>query len=213
MRQPVCRRGPAKSSLLLSHLSSDHHVFAVDGGGGLSQVRESPLLRNENVTFVEGPTQITLPQYRFPQKLQMVLIDGPHGYPFPDLEYYYFYPLIEPGGLLLIDDLPFPSIARMFEIIRADDIFELLEVVEDKLAIFGRTNAPIVDPQGDGWWLQGYNRRHFEDIRKTPSAPSPLEPLYGPPLKFVLRSASAVLPKGIRDLLPEHIKKKLWSKI
>ncbi len=101
----------------------------------------------------------------------------------------------------------------MFEIIRADDIFELLEVVEDKLAIFGRTNAPIVDPQGDGWWLQGYNRRHFEDIRKSPSAPSPLEPLYGPPLKFVLRSASAVLPKGIRDLLPEHIKKKLWSKM
>ena len=205
--------GSGKSTLLLSHLSRSHHVFAVDEGGSISQVRQSPLFRSENVTFIEGPTQVTLPQYRFPQKLQMVLIDGPHGYPFPDLEYYHFYPVIEPGGLLLIDDLPIPSIGRMFDIISADDMFELLEVVEDQLAIFRRTNAPLIDPQSDSWWLQGYNRRHFENMRKGLPEPSPLEQLYGPPLKFALRGAAAILPKGVKGLLPENVKKKLRSRM
>jgi hypothetical protein len=212
LRQSV-ETGSGKSTLLFSHLSSGHHVFAVDDGASISQVRRSPLFRSENVTFVEGPTQITLPRHRFPQKLQLVLIDGPHGYPFPDLEYYHFYPVIEPGGLLLIDDLPIPSIGRMFDIIRADDMFELLEVVEDQLAILRRTDAPLIDPQSDSWWLQGYNRRHFENISKGPPASSPLEPIYGPPLRFVLRSASAVLPKGMKALLPERIREKLWSRM
>jgi len=205
--------GSGKSTLLFSHLSSSHHVFAVDDGSSISQVRQSPLFRSENVTFIEGPTQITLPQHRFPQKLQLVLIDGPHGYPFPDLEYYYFYPVIEPGGLLLVDDLPIPSIGRMFEIIKADDMFELLEVVEDQLAIFSRTNAPLIDPQSDSWWLQGYNRQHYETIQAGAAAPSPLASIYGRPLKFALRTASAVLPRGVKNLLSENVKKKLWSRM
>ena len=206
--------GSGKSTLLFSHLSRNHHVFAVDDGDSISQVRQSPLLRGENVTFIEGPTQITLPKHSFPQPLQLVLIDGPHGYPFPDLEYYYFYPVLERGGLLLVDDLPIPSIARMFDIIRADDMFELLEVVEDQLAVFRRTDAPLIDPRSDSWWLQGYNRQHFESKQQpVPRVPSPFESLYGPPLKAVLRGVSGVLPKSVKNILPEGVKQKLRSRM
>ena len=203
--------GSGKSTLLFSHLSSDHHVFAVDDGASITRVRNSPLFRAANVTYIEGPTQITLPQYRFPHKLQIALIDGPHGYPFPDLEYYYFYPIIERGGLLLVDDLPIPSIARMFEIIKAGDMFDLVEVVEDQLAVFRRTDAPLIDPQSDSWWLQGYNRQHYKKALKGPPLSSRLEPIYGPPLKSMLRVASALVPSGIKNRLPDHVKKKLWS--
>ena len=34
-----------------------------------------------------------------------VLIDGPHGYPFPEIEYFYFYPRLKPGALLVVDDI------------------------------------------------------------------------------------------------------------
>jgi len=61
-----------------------------------------------------------LPKYNFQAKVQIALIDRPHGYPFPDLEYFYFYPLIETGGLLLVDDIKIPTISRMFEIIASD---------------------------------------------------------------------------------------------
>jgi hypothetical protein len=36
-------------------------------------------------------------------------------------------------------------------------MFELIQVVE-RTAFFRRTTAPVLDPFGDGWWLQSYNR-------------------------------------------------------
>lgn len=152
--------GAGKSTLLLSHLSGRHTVFALDCGGSLSAVCASPLFKGENVHLVEGPTQKTLPQHVFTDKLQLVLIDGPHGYPFPELEYWHFYPHIEQGGLLIIDDVHIPTIHNLFTFLRDDEMFELLEVV-GTTAIFRRTAAPLFDPCGDAWWKQGYNKKRF----------------------------------------------------
>ena len=103
--------GCGASTLLLSHLSPQHTVFALDGGNGsVVNVRRSPILRQEAVTFVEGPTQLTLPRHSFADKLQLVLIDGPHAYPFPDLEYYYLNPHLDPGGILIVDDIQIPTV-------------------------------------------------------------------------------------------------------
>jgi hypothetical protein len=121
-------------------------------------VRRSPLLRPDVVTFVEGPTQATLPAYRFTEKLQLVLLDGPHAYPFPDLEYYFLYPHLETGALLILDDIHIPTVHNLFEFLRRDAMFELEEVVE-KTAFFTRTGAPVFDPFGDGWQDQNYNAR------------------------------------------------------
>ena len=117
--------GSGKTTILFSHLSENHEVFAVDDGESISRVKNCNLFNAKSVTYIEGPSQLTLPRHVFKDKLQMALIDGPHAYPFPDLEYYYFYPQIAEGGLLLIDDINIPSIERMFDIIKADDMFEL----------------------------------------------------------------------------------------
>lgn len=157
--------GCGKTTLLFSRLSSHHVVFTIDAGGSVSQVRTSPLFNAQSVTFVEGPTQDTLPNYRFTHKLQIALLDGPHGYPFPDLEYYYFYPLIETGGLLLVDDIKIPSIGRMFDIINAGDMFNLIDIIDDNMAFFRRSNAPLIDPKGDSWWIQGYNSAYYKEYQ------------------------------------------------
>jgi hypothetical protein len=162
--------GSGKTTLLFSHLSSNHLVFAKDVGKSVSQVKVSPLFKAQTVTFMEGPTQGSLPNYRFTHKVQIALIDGPHGYPFPDLEYYYFYPLLEAGGLLLVDDIKIPSIGRMFDIIKADDMFNLLEIV-DNMAFFRRSEAPLIDPQSDSWWLQGFNNAYYKEIHPRPHLP------------------------------------------
>ncbi len=156
--------GSGKTTLLFSHLSAHHVVFAVDAGQSISQVKGSHLFNAQSTTFVEGPTQRTLPRHTFSHGHQIVLIDGPHGYPFPDLEYYYLYPTIEVGGLLMLDDIQIPSIARMFDVIRADDMFELLEIVDDNTAFLRRTGAPLIDPDSDSWWLQGYNKAYYQQL-------------------------------------------------
>lgn len=152
--------GAGKSTLLFSHLSRKHTVFALDWGGSLSVVRSSPLFNRSTVEIVEGATLKTLPSYEFREKLQLVLIDGPHGYPFPDVEYWYLYPQIEEGGLLIIDDLHIPTIHNLFSFLKDDAMFELLEVA-GTTAIFRRTAAPLFDPYADGWWQQEYNRKRF----------------------------------------------------
>jgi hypothetical protein len=161
--------GSGKSTLLFSHLSRHHLVFAWDrGDGSIKQVKESPLFNAENVEFIDGPTQQTLPAYQFHHKVQVALIDGPHGYPFPDLEYYYIYPLLEPNGILILDDIHIPNIQNIFQFLCKDEMFDLLEVVENT-AFFKRTTAPLFDPLGDGWWKQGYNLPVYEAIKHQKS--------------------------------------------
>jgi hypothetical protein len=150
--------GSGTSTMLFSHLSKHHNVFALDdGNGSISNTQHSSLLRPGVVTFVEGPTQKTLPTHQFAQPLQAALIDGPHGYPFPDLEYYYIYPHLEAGALLIIDDIQIRSVYNLFCFLKADKMFRLDQVVKTT-AFFIRTDAPMVSPLGDGWWEQGYNQ-------------------------------------------------------
>lgn len=153
--------GSGKTTLLFSNLSENHTVFAVDAGNkSISSVNAHLLFNADTVEFIEGPSQQTLPQYQFNHKLQVALIDGPHGYPFPDLEYYYLYPHIEEGGLLLIDDIHIPTIRNLFNFLKEEEMFELVEVVQ-QTAFFRRTAAEPFNPLGDGWWLQKYNKERF----------------------------------------------------
>jgi hypothetical protein len=151
--------GSGASTLLFSHASEDHTVFALDdGSGSVENVRSSALFNRESTTFVLGPTQKTLPAYQFHDKIQAALLDGPHGFPFPQLEYFHIYPFVEPRGLLIVDDIHIPSVHDLFCFLKADEMFVLVDIVQ-KTAFFERTTAAQFDPLGDGWWLQGYNRR------------------------------------------------------
>jgi hypothetical protein len=152
--------GAGKSTLLLSHLSEHHTVFAVNEGDSLSRTRDNDLLRKDRVEFVEGPTQLTLMSHAFTEPLQLVFIDGPHGFPFPNMEYWKLYPHLEPGGLLVVDDIHIPTIRHLFDFLAEDEMFRLVEIV-GKTAFFERTNAPTFSPVEDGWWLQPYNVARF----------------------------------------------------
>lgn len=152
--------GAGKTTLLMSHLSEHHTVFALDDGESLSRTRQSVLLRRERVEFVEGPSQHTLLNHEIAQPLQLAIVDGPHGFPFPNLEYWKLYPHLETGALLVIDDIHIPTIRQLFDFVREDAMFSLLETV-GKTAFFERTAAPTFPPFGDGWWDQQYNARRF----------------------------------------------------
>lgn len=191
-RAPLVRTaetGSGKTTLLFSRLSPKHVVFALDTGNrSIAAAMESELLDPARVEFVEGPTQRTLPAYEFDGEFDVVLIDGPHAYPFPDLEYFHFYPHVRKGGLLLVDDIHIPSIRRMFSILKACDMWRLLRTV-DNMAFFERTDAPLFDPYGDGWWLQGYNRRLYES-------------------GFGRRGLSGLLtPRWLRRMVPHPVKR------
>lgn len=161
--------GCGKSTILFSNLSADHRVFALDDreAGDESSVRffeDCPLGRPERVQFVFGPTQVTLPSYAQHAPYDLVLIDGPHGYPFPELEYLALYPHITKGGLLIVDDVNIPTIGRLADFLAEDEMWEAVGLVS-ATAVFRRTAAPTFDPTGDGWWEQRYSRRRVAPSR------------------------------------------------
>lgn len=152
--------GCGLSTVILSNLSTYHTSFTIEEGNSLEKVKSEELFRPADVEFVVGPSQRTLPRHEFRTPLDLVLIDGAHGWPFPELDYYFFYPHIATGGTLIVDDIHIPTIQRMMEVLQDDAMWEYLGNVRFT-AFFRRTDAPTFDPLGDGWWQQNYNKRRF----------------------------------------------------
>lgn len=167
--EATAETGCGKSTILFSNISKKHFVFALDDRDALDNssvnfYRNCPLTEIDNVIEIFGPTQKTLPVFEHSAFYDCVLIDGPHGFPFPELEYYFFYPRIKEGGFLIIDDVNIPTIGRMADILADDEAWNLIEIV-GCTAIFRRTNHSITDPFADDWWKQMYNRMRVSKNR------------------------------------------------
>ncbi len=88
---------------------------------------------------------------------------------------YYLYPQLEPGALLIVDDIHIPTITNLCDFLKADAMFSLQEVVETT-AFFRRTAAETFSPTGDGWWIQGYNARAFDSDEAQRVIERPVDP-------------------------------------
>jgi len=162
----ILKRGPFQcsaetgcggSTIVLSHASDRHTAFAIEGEDRtITLLRTHGDLCAERVIFVEGETKVTVPQYRFEDELGLVLLDGPHAYPLPQIEIAYLLPWIRLGGWLVVDDIQIPSVHEVFDFLRKESSVELEEVAV-RTAFFRRVGVTEHGP--DGWALQGINRR------------------------------------------------------
>ena len=155
--------GCGRSTILFSNISKNHIAFCIDDHDYKDQssvlyFEDSEMGVKDRVTWEFGPTQQTLPHYTHNFQYDCVLIDGPHGYPFPDMEYYFFYPHIKPGGYLIIDDIHIPSIGRMADILQEDAMWNFVTLISTT-AVLQRTEAKETPTFGDHWWTEDYNRR------------------------------------------------------
>ncbi|MEI6098754.1 MAG: class I SAM-dependent methyltransferase [Alphaproteobacteria bacterium] len=161
--------GCGKSTILFSNISSSHTVFALDdrnlSDSSVAFYTDCPISKLDAVKSVFGPTQRTLRSFVHEGDYDCVLIDGPHGWPFPEFEYLMFYPYIRPGGFLLLDDCVIPTIGRMADVIAEDPMWTLVEIVGSTTAVFMRTDVESFDPEGDGWWEQPFNRKRVSSKR------------------------------------------------
>ena len=80
--------GCGGSTIVLSHASERHTAFAIEGENRtISELRKQGDFRADTVTFMEGESKLTLPEYRYEEELDLVLLDGPHAYPLPQIEF------------------------------------------------------------------------------------------------------------------------------
>ncbi|MGH9723113.1 MAG: class I SAM-dependent methyltransferase [Bryobacteraceae bacterium] len=161
----ILQRGPFRSTvetgcggstIVLSHASDHHIAFAIESTDQtITELLKQSDLRTEKVIFVEGETSDTLPGYQFEGEIDLALLDGPHAYPLPQIEFAYLFPRIRLGGWLVVDDIQIPSVYELFHFLEKEPSM-VLEEVAVRTAFFRRISA--VEHRPDGWALQGMNR-------------------------------------------------------
>jgi precorrin-6B methylase 2 len=164
--------GCGASTIVFAQYAEQHLAYCYDDrefeASSVSYARQFPGFREEPVNWIFGPTQQTVFSHPLEQPVDVILLDGPHGYPFPELEYFAFYKSLRPGGILIVDDVHIPTINNLYRFLLEDDAFVCLELASTT-AYFQRTDSPDFDMEGDGWWLQRYNAQRFPAVPGTRS--------------------------------------------
>ena len=69
-----------------------------------------------------------------PRPLDLVLIDGAHGFPYPILDWWYLAPHVKVGGVVLLDDAYLPAVSSIVDFGRASAAWELEDAVSFRTA-------------------------------------------------------------------------------
>jgi FkbM family methyltransferase len=166
--------GCGASTILFAEYSHRHVTFCFDdrasSNSSVDFAESFPGFKSHRVEWVFGPTQRTVLNHTLRDPVDLILLDGPHGFPFPEIEYFALYPWLKPEGVLILDDIHIPTIGHLFDFLSQDDMFYPAQVV-GSTAFFVRSQAPALARDGDDWWLQRYNIQRFPAYRcRAPKA-------------------------------------------
>lgn len=107
----------------------------------------------ERVTFHCGPSDEVLPGLE-PTPLDLVLIDGGHGFPIPFIDWWYAGRRLRTGGVLVVDDTQLWTGRVLSRFLQEEPGWELLDRLPMRSAVFRRTAE-----ESPG--LQEWNRQPF----------------------------------------------------
>jgi len=109
---------------------------------------------DSKLTFHIGRSQDVLPSLP-PRELDLVLVDGAHGFPYPVLDWWHLAPRLEPGGRMLLDDAYLPGVAAVVDYARASDAWELEAPVSFRTACIRKLRHEQPPSGADGLAAQG----------------------------------------------------------
>lgn len=134
----------AGASTLAFAAAGAEHTAVTPSAGEVARIRAAAAERGvdlSRVTFREGVSQEVLPHLSGP--LDVVLIDGGHGFPIPAVDWTYTAPRLRPGGLLLVDDVDIWTGAMLVAVMDGEDAFERVAIVRGRTAVY-RLTRPFV---------------------------------------------------------------------
>lgn len=132
-----------------------------------------------SLTFAVGPSEEMLPRAT-PEPLDLVLIDGNHGYPAPILDWFYAGRRLRRGGILLVDDTQLPAVGDLVRFIDADPRWERLARSEKWAAWRRLEEGDLVEdwvdqsfyaaPKRQGWDRLAHGlARRAKALRRSPA--------------------------------------------
>ena len=118
----------------------------------------------DQIDFIAEPSQKVLPALDLPP-LDLVLIDGGHGFPTPYLDWFYTTGRLKKGGFLIVDDVWLWSCEILRDFLNEQPEWELVDEYDERTAIFRKlehgsewlewTQQPRVARGGKIKWVEG----------------------------------------------------------
>jgi Methyltransferase domain len=127
--------GAGASTLAFAAGGADH-VAVTPAAGEEERIRaqaERMEIDTSRVRFEIGPSHEVLPRLD-PGRLDLVLIDGAHGFPYPILDWWAVAPHIRVGGTVLLDDAYLPAVAAIVDFARSSDAWKVEDAVSFRTA-------------------------------------------------------------------------------
>ena len=88
---------------------------------------------DSSVTFRIGPSDEVLARWEA-RPLDLVLVDGAHGFPYPILDWWHVAPHVRSGGTVLLDDAYLPAVSAIVDFARASDAWRVEEAASFRTA-------------------------------------------------------------------------------
>lgn len=132
--------GCGLSTVLFAHRSG-HHVAVTPSGEEIADLLD--FCRNNGVEtggleLIEGTSEYVLPTLK-PDPLDIVLIDGRHGFPAPFIDWFYTAGRLKVGGLLLIDDTWLWAPRTLSDVLAEQPQWEFVGKISSRTDVFRKT--------------------------------------------------------------------------
>ncbi len=136
--------GAGSSTLAFAAGGADHVAVTPDAGEEQRIRAQADRfgIDHSHVRFELGPSHEVLPRLGA-RPLDLVLIDGAHGFPYPVLDWWYAAPHLRVGGRMLIDDAYMPPVAALVDALRAQPGWEIAESVGYRTVVVRKTAEGI----------------------------------------------------------------------
>src|SRR5919202_1182764 len=122
--------GSGSSTLVFAARGAEHEAVTPDPAEE-ARIRaecEQRGISSERVRFVVGPSHEVLPRWE-PRPLDLVLVDGAHGFPYPVLDWWYVAPHVRVGGLVLLDDAYMAPVRVLVDALREQPGWEVAAAI------------------------------------------------------------------------------------
>lgn len=119
--------GAGASTIVLAAAGADHEAVtpSADEAARITEECRRRGISTGRVRFRIGSSHEVLPGWE-PRPLDVVLIDGAHGFPYPILDWWHLAPHLRIGGTMLLDDAYMPPVAALVDHLAVDGAWEVL---------------------------------------------------------------------------------------
>ena len=98
------------------------------------------------------------------RNLDYIFIDGAHSFPYPVVDWHYSKNALKVGGWMVVDDIPIPAVACVYEYMVSDPSWKLIGIYDNRAALF----ELVSEPAAEDWTLQSYNRHPYFGFMPRP---------------------------------------------